>query len=229
MLRLATTRRDGVDVEIERQQRCGGGIRPSIASERNRNDAGQARLLECFPTGHAQGIGIAVGMTTELEPAAQPDVVRQQGAAAVGRDDPGRAGDMAGHTTALEAVGTGLHKGAEPRYRRGRIGNSARVTVEQIEEEPAMHAPSLTPRSRRCQRRGGGHRRSAGVRREWARRPSATGGARERAWPVAGPLHERLRGLTSTGGRGRRASTARHRHAVATARGCRPRPLTTAG
>ena len=69
--------------------------------------------LSCFPQGDRQGIGVAVAMAAELQPAPELAVVGEEDAFARQVHDPGRPGDVAGRAGALEAVVVGVDERLE--------------------------------------------------------------------------------------------------------------------
>ena len=117
-------------VEVERQQR---------AVDRHEVEARHARFLAGFAERDFFDLRLAVGMTAELQPAIELAMVREQAAAAIGRDDPGRAGDVPRPAGPLEAIGVRLDQCDDAiddvRLRRKGVP----VALEHVEQRPAVH------------------------------------------------------------------------------------------
>ena len=91
--------RDLVHVDVERHQH---------AVDRHEIERGHARFFAGFAEGDFFDVPLAVGVAAELQPAVELAVMREQAAAAVGREDPGGARDVAGPAGAVEAIGVAL-------------------------------------------------------------------------------------------------------------------------
>ena len=89
---------------VERHQR---------AVDRHEVEAGHARFLAGFAEGDFVDVPLAVGVAAELQPAVELAVMREQAAAAVGREDPGGAGDVARPAGAVEAIGVRFDERAD--------------------------------------------------------------------------------------------------------------------
>ena len=96
--------RDLVHVEVERHQH---------AVDRHEVEAGHARFFAGLAERDFFDLPLAVGVAAELQPAVELAMVRQQAAAAIGRENPGRAGDVPRPAGALEAIGVALDERAD--------------------------------------------------------------------------------------------------------------------
>lgn len=162
---LAGTGGDLVDVDVERERHRLGRERPK---------PGQAGLLVRLAQCHRVWIGLAVRVPSELEPAAELGVVRQEDGAMVGREHPCRSGDVALETAALEAIGVRAHElpDAVDAVALSRVDDL--VAVEDLEEERAVHSrrvacrgsggKGVRPKGPREDRAGKGLRALASVR-----------------------------------------------------------------
>ena len=83
---------DLVDVEIEGPRGC-------------HNETVDAGFFQCFATGDAENVLIAVAMAAELKPFVQLAVMMEEGAGTVGADYQCAAGEMGGEGIAAEAAG----------------------------------------------------------------------------------------------------------------------------
>ena len=80
----------------------------SDAVDRDDIEARQARFFAGFAEGDFLDVPLAVGVAAQLQPAIELAVVREQRAAAVGRENPGRGRDVARPAGALEAIRAGF-------------------------------------------------------------------------------------------------------------------------
>jgi hypothetical protein len=78
-------------------------------------------------------------VSAELEPAAELAVVGEERLAVIGRDDPGRAGDVTLAAAPQQAVRVRAHEVAHLRDDGRVLGALRQVAHEQVEEAPAVH------------------------------------------------------------------------------------------
>ena len=99
----------------------------------------QARFLAGFAERHFFDVPLAIGVAAELQPAAQLAMVREQAAAAIGREDPGRRRDVPGPAGALETIGPAIHERADP-IDNGRLTRKGvAVAGQHVKQRPAVH------------------------------------------------------------------------------------------
>ena len=121
---------DGVDIEVEWEL---------AVRSREQVKVGQAGFLLGFALRHLERVGIAVGVAAELEPALQLAVMGEEHRAAVGRDDPRGAGDVAGEAGALEAVSVGLDEVANLGDARVVLRPAVAMDLQEVEQRAAVH------------------------------------------------------------------------------------------
>ena len=126
MLRIVAAGRDAMHVDVERLRR-----RRAVAPPVDQPQALEPRLLRRFAARDGGGIGIAVGMSSGLEPGAELAMQDQQRLLAIGRSDPGRAGDVAVAAGALEAIGMGLDETTDRLGAVSILGKADLVAIEQ--------------------------------------------------------------------------------------------------
>ena len=123
-------RGDLVDVEIEGQDRAG---------DRHKVERRHAGFLAGFAEGNFFDLRLAVGVAAELQPTVELAMMRQQAAAVVSGNNPGRPGDVPRPTGPLETIGVGLDQRDDPiddvRLGRKRVP----VAVEHVEQGAAVH------------------------------------------------------------------------------------------
>ena len=170
VLRLVFPRWNRMDVEVE----------DAVANQLELLEAG---FLLRFLQGHRDHIRIAIGMATELEPAIELPMMRQQDFGAIRRHDPGRAGDVADGEGAFKALWLAAHKPDELGHRFRLGGMGCLIDGELIEKRLTMHAAQAAGFRRKCKggdkagnlRQGmdhsgmasSGFRRSLSSRRSW--------------------------------------------------------------
>lgn len=78
---------NGMNIHVEN-----GGLFPIDA---NQSKGSKASFFPRFAKSHSRHVGVAVGVTTGLEPSVEFAVMNQHNITTVGTHNPGRAGDMA--------------------------------------------------------------------------------------------------------------------------------------
>lgn len=129
VLGLALARWNHVDIDIEQWTATASGQQFEIA---------HPGFLTGFTPRHRQHIVLAVRVATQLQPAPQLPVVREQKAAAIFTRNPGRGRDVAGEAVALKTVGMSLDQAsrcAQTRLARVVLG----VAFHEFKERSARH------------------------------------------------------------------------------------------
>lgn len=123
MLRLVRARRNHVPVEIE-----------DVALD---DQIVQARLLPRLAQRDAREVGVAIGVTAELQPAIELAMMREQHAPTGSIDEPGRTGEVSRHAAAFETIRVRQRERAEIVRARRSLACGAGMSCEQVEQEPA--------------------------------------------------------------------------------------------
>ncbi len=97
VLRLITPRRNGMHVHVKN-------------SGANQSETRQTGFFLGFPPGHSRYIGVAVGMATGLKPTVQFAVMQKYHLPMIGRNNPGRAGDVTNEQSSIETIGLFSHE-----------------------------------------------------------------------------------------------------------------------
>lgn len=114
-----------------------------LTFNRGKRKPGETGFFARFAERDLGDFRFAVGVSPRLEPAIELRMMHEQAARAVVRQDPGRAGDMAGAAGPLEAVGVFGGERANPRGNGCFVGITQGVTVEQREKWLAVHGRIL--------------------------------------------------------------------------------------
>ena len=85
-----------VDIDIEREQRFVLEDKPELSD---------SRFFLGFAKRHLLNVDLTVGVTPQLEPAIEFAMVGQQDVLSIGRQDPGRAGEMTRLARPLKTIG----------------------------------------------------------------------------------------------------------------------------
>ena len=126
MLRVRSTGGDGVDVEIENLHQ-------------DRLERSEAGLFESLAESHGEHVGIAIGVTSGLEPSVQLPMMGEEHAGPGAIDDPSRSGDVPLGEMTLETPLAPGHEIAEAVDDRRLSGMAGGVAFEQVEKGLAMH------------------------------------------------------------------------------------------
>jgi hypothetical protein len=119
-----------VDVDIDGKQ---------ATVNRNEFEVAHAGLLAGLAEGNLFDAALAIGVATQLQPAIKLAVVCEQRSAAVGGENPGGAGDVAGPAGALETIGVCFDEGRDAIRDGCLLRKDAPVMSEQFEDRTAVH------------------------------------------------------------------------------------------
>ena len=126
--------RDFVDVDVERHH---------DAVDRHDVEPREARFFAGFAEGDFFDVPLAVGVAAELQPAIELAVVGEQRAAAIGRENPGGARDVAGPAGAVEAIRVGLDEPTNAVDHRAFGREGVAVASQHVEKGLAGHGSGV--------------------------------------------------------------------------------------
>jgi putative hydrolase of the HAD superfamily len=135
------------DVEVKmRGLSSPGGDRVDIDVQGHRlGAAGQnfelfdPRFLAGLPEGNSERIGLAIGVSTRLQPSIELGVMQEKDVAVIPRDDPGRAGHVPFETGSVETIRTTLDELDEAVYPIMLLDVTLAIPTQEPKKQSAVH------------------------------------------------------------------------------------------
>ncbi len=140
---LFTACRNVVHVEIEDL---------ALPSERKGLEILHARFLFRLASCRGKHVGLAIRMATQLQPAPELSVVRQECGTVFPRNDPGRRGDMTGKTIAMKTSLDLDNQSSNPFGRGDLVGMTFLIAIQKFEKVRAIHQAKLAATALRTTR-----------------------------------------------------------------------------